>query len=96
LGTSGSLVAAAVCVFVIASAVIAFKGWPGIGLSGIRDLVLEQSPPISPSRSAVPPRSPPPACRSLRRLLPPLPRPTPPLRAFDPGTTAAAAAAEAR
>src|SRR3954453_7948717 len=33
LGTTGSLVAAAACVFLVASAVIAFKGWPGTGFT---------------------------------------------------------------
>src|SRR3954451_18913235 len=48
LGTSGSLVAAAVCVFIVASAVIAFRGWPGFGLGDkISSLLVDDSAPIA-------------------------------------------------
>src|SRR5437867_1631072 len=48
LGTTGSLVAAVACVALIASAVIAFKGWPGTGLANrIDDLFVNDQAPVS-------------------------------------------------
>jgi hypothetical protein len=45
LGTAGSLVAAAACVFLVASAVIAFNGWPGGGIDqSISDLFVNDEP----------------------------------------------------
>ena len=46
LGTTGSLVAAAAGVFLVASAVIAFKGWPGTGFTDrIDSLFVKDAPP---------------------------------------------------
>jgi hypothetical protein len=51
LGTTGSLVAAAACVFLIASAVIAFRGWPGAGLADrIESLFVDDDPPVAYQR----------------------------------------------
>jgi hypothetical protein len=48
LGTTGSLVAAAAGVFLVASAVIAFKGWPGTGFTDrIDNLFVKDSPPVA-------------------------------------------------
>src|SRR3954469_18130025 len=48
LGTTGSLVAAAACVFLVASAVIAFKGWPGTGFTDrIDNLFVTDEPPVA-------------------------------------------------
>jgi hypothetical protein len=48
LGTTGSLVAAAACVFLIASAMIAFRGWPGTGLADrIESLFVDDDPPVA-------------------------------------------------
>ena len=45
LGTAGSLVAAAACIFLVASAVIAFNGWPGGGIDqSISDLFVNDEP----------------------------------------------------
>src|SRR4051794_19192469 len=50
LGTTGSLVAAAVCLLVVVGAVVAFNGWPGAGLGNrIDKLVVDDS-----GRAAVP------------------------------------------
>ncbi len=53
IGTTGSLVAAAACVFLVASAVIAFKGWPGTGFSDRIDnlFVRDQAQPVAWDRS---------------------------------------------
>ncbi len=46
LGTTGSLVAAAAGVFLVVSAVIAFKGWPGTGFTDrIDSLFVKDAPP---------------------------------------------------
>jgi hypothetical protein len=46
LGTTGSLVAAAAGVFLVASAVIAFKGWPGTSFTDrIDSLFVKDAPP---------------------------------------------------
>jgi hypothetical protein len=48
LGTTGSLVAAAAGVFLVASAVIAFKGWPGAGFTDrVDDLFVSDSPSVA-------------------------------------------------
>jgi hypothetical protein len=48
LGTTGSLVAAAACVFLVTSAVIAFKGWPGTGFTDrIDNLFVKDQPPVA-------------------------------------------------
>jgi hypothetical protein len=48
LGTTGSLVAAAACVFLIASAVIAFRGWPGAGFADrVESLFVNDEPPVA-------------------------------------------------
>ena len=44
-GTTGSLVAAAACAFLVASAVIAFKGWPGAGFGDAFDTVFVNDSP---------------------------------------------------
>jgi hypothetical protein len=57
LGTTGSMLAAAACVFLVASAVIAFKGWPGDGFTDrIESLFVNdaaQAPWDRPGTSAV-------------------------------------------
>jgi len=48
LGTSGSLVAAAACAFLVASAVIAFKGWPGTGIEqAVDNLFVDDAPAVA-------------------------------------------------
>jgi hypothetical protein len=47
IGTTGSLVAAAACVFVVASAVIAFKGWPTGLTESIDNLMVNDAPPVA-------------------------------------------------
>jgi hypothetical protein len=48
LGTTGSMVAAAACVFLVAGAVIAFNGWPGAGFTNsINDLFVDDAPPVA-------------------------------------------------
>jgi hypothetical protein len=48
LGTTGSLVAAAAGVFLVASAVIAFKGWPGTGFTDrIDNLFVNDEPSVA-------------------------------------------------
>jgi hypothetical protein len=48
LGTSGSLVAAAGCLFLMASALIVFKGWPGGGISNpTGDLFVRDQPAVA-------------------------------------------------
>jgi hypothetical protein len=48
LGTTGSLIAAAAGVFLVASAVIAFKGWPGTGFTDrIDNLFVTDEPPVA-------------------------------------------------
>src|SRR3954465_793998 len=48
LGTTGSLVAAAAGVFLVASAVIAFNSWPGAGFTDrIDNLFVKDSPPVA-------------------------------------------------
>ena len=48
VGTTGSLVAATACVFLVASAVIAFNGWPGSGLADRIDSVfVDDAPPVA-------------------------------------------------
>jgi hypothetical protein len=47
LGTTGTLVAAAACIFLVASAVLAFRGWPGLGLANrIGNLFVNDAPPV--------------------------------------------------
>jgi hypothetical protein len=48
VGTTGSLVAAAACVFIVTSAVIAFNGWPGAGFADRLDSVfVDDAPPVA-------------------------------------------------
>jgi hypothetical protein len=48
LGTTGSLVAAAACVFLVASAVIAFNGWPGGRFADrIGNIFVNDQPPVA-------------------------------------------------
>ncbi|MDX6697117.1 MAG: hypothetical protein QOE65_514 [Solirubrobacteraceae bacterium] len=48
VGTTGSLVAAAACVFLVASAVIAFNGWPSTGFADRIDSVfVNDAPPVA-------------------------------------------------
>jgi hypothetical protein len=48
VGTTGSLLAAAACVFLVASAVIAFNGWPGTGFADRIDSVfVDDAPPVA-------------------------------------------------
>jgi hypothetical protein len=48
IGTTGSLVAAAAGVFVVASAVIAFNGWPGAGFADrIDSIFVNDEPPVA-------------------------------------------------
>lgn len=48
VGTTGSLVAAAACVFLVTSAVIAFNGWPGAGFADRVDSVfVDDEPPVA-------------------------------------------------
>ena len=48
LGTTGSLVAAAACAFLVASAVIAFNGWPGAGFAErIDNVFVDDAPPVA-------------------------------------------------
>src|SRR5215208_2440502 len=50
LGTTGSLVAAAICLLIVVGAVVAFNGWPGTGLADKVDrFVVDDS-----SQSSVP------------------------------------------
>src|SRR5437764_11942170 len=44
-GTTGTLVAAAACVFVVVSAVIAFNTWPGSGLENSIDSLFAKDQP---------------------------------------------------
>src|SRR6476620_11864913 len=47
-GTTGSLVAAVACVFVVASAVVAFNGWPGSGIGdSIDSLFVKDQPAVA-------------------------------------------------
>src|SRR5215207_1562107 len=55
-GTAGSLVAAAACVFLVASAVIAFNGWPGGGIDqAISDILVNDDPAAQTGPSQVVP-----------------------------------------
>src|SRR3979411_1148636 len=44
-GTTGTLVAAVACVFVVASAVVAFNGWPGSGIGDPIEAPFVHDPP---------------------------------------------------
>src|ERR1700704_3443304 len=47
-GTTGTLVAAVACVFVVASAVVAFNGWPGSGIGdSIDSLFVKDQPSVA-------------------------------------------------
>jgi hypothetical protein len=47
-GTTGSLVAAVACVFVVASAVVAFNGWPSLGIGDrIDSLFVKDRPAVA-------------------------------------------------
>ena len=47
-GTTGTLVAAAACVFVVASAVVAFNGWPNLGIGDrIDSLFVKDRPTVA-------------------------------------------------
>src|SRR5713226_4159125 len=47
-GTTGTLVAAAACVFVVASAVVAFNGWPSLGIGDrIDSLFVKDRPTVA-------------------------------------------------
>jgi hypothetical protein len=47
LGTTGSLVAAAACVFLVASAVIAFNGWPSGFADRVGNIFVNDEPPVA-------------------------------------------------
>jgi hypothetical protein len=47
LGTTGSLVAAAACVFLVASAVIAFNGWPAGFADRVGNIFVNDEPPVA-------------------------------------------------
>lgn len=48
IGTTGSLVAATACVFLVASAVIAFNGWPGTGFADrVDSIFVNDEPPVA-------------------------------------------------
>ena len=48
IGTTGSLVAATACVFLVASAVIAFNGWPGAGFADrVDSIFVNDEPPVA-------------------------------------------------
>src|SRR3954452_20395235 len=49
LGTTGSLVAAAVCLLVVVGAVVAFNGWPGAGLGNPIDKLVVNDAPNAPA-----------------------------------------------
>ena len=45
IGTTGSLVAAAICTLIVVGAIVAFNGWPGSGLgsSQVQRMVVDDS-----------------------------------------------------
>jgi hypothetical protein len=47
LGTTGSLVAAAACVFLVAGAVIAFNGWPAGFADRVGNIFVNDEPPVA-------------------------------------------------
>lgn len=53
-GTTGTLVAAAACVFVVASAVVAFNGWSSLGIGDRIDSLFVKDTPTAASRLAGP------------------------------------------